>query len=90
VALDAVNEPRAADSPARRVTDGLLARQVLSEMGAELRAILLLREQEGLSYREIADALDLPLGTVRSRLSKARLTFRGLWNQALDLGDERP
>jgi len=90
VALDAVNELRATDSPARRVTDGLLARQVLSEMGAELRAILLLREQEGLSYREIADALDLPLGTVRSRLSKARLTFRRIWNQALDLGDERP
>ncbi len=87
VALDSVREPRAADSPARRVADEMLTRQVLGSMRGELRAILLLREQEGLSYREIADALDVPLGTVRSRLSKARLAFRRLWSQALELGD---
>lgn len=36
------------------------------------RAVLVLREYEGLSYREIADALDIPIGTVMSRLNYAR------------------
>ncbi len=42
----------------------------------EGRAILLLREVEGLSYQEIAQTLGLPLGTVRSRLSRARRALR--------------
>ena len=90
VGLDAVREPRAADSPSRSVTEGLLARQVMAAMPADRRAILLLREQEGLSYREIADALDLPLGTVRSRLSKARTAFRRLWTKLSELEEEQP
>ena len=89
VALDVVEEPRASDSPAMQVADGLLTRQVLGEMPGELRAILLLREQEGLSYREISEALGLPLGTVRSRLSKARMAFKRRWNQALETGEEQ-
>ncbi len=36
------------------------------------RAVLVLREYEGMSYQEISDALDIPLGTVMSRLSYAR------------------
>jgi RNA polymerase sigma-70 factor (ECF subfamily) len=40
------------------------------------RAVLVLKEYEGLSYREIADALDIPLGTVMSRLNYARRTLK--------------
>jgi RNA polymerase sigma-70 factor (ECF subfamily) len=40
------------------------------------RAALVLREYEGLSYREIAEALDIPVGTVMSRLSFARERLR--------------
>jgi RNA polymerase sigma-70 factor (ECF subfamily) len=40
------------------------------------RAVLVLREYEGLSYREIAEALDIPLGTVMSRLNYARGQLR--------------
>ena len=36
------------------------------------RTVLVLREYEGLSYQEIADALRVPLGTVKSRLNDAR------------------
>ena len=36
------------------------------------RAVLVLREYQALSYQEIADALDIPLGTVKSRLNDAR------------------
>jgi len=40
------------------------------------RAVLVLREYEGLSYREIADTLDIPIGTVMSRLNYARNRLR--------------
>ena len=40
------------------------------------RAVLVLREYEGMSYHEISDALDIPLGTVMSRLNYARSLLR--------------
>ena len=83
VELEALAEPSAPDSPSQQVTEGLAARQVLAQMPAQLRAILVLREQEELSYEEIAKALALPVGTVRSRLSKARACFRRLWSELL-------
>ncbi len=50
------------------------------------RSVLVLREYEGLSYRDIADTLDIPVGTVMSRLSYARQHLRkslvGLWEVA--------
>ena len=49
----------------------LVRRAVLSLPEAS-RAVLVLREYEGFSYHEIADALDIPVGTVMSRLSYAR------------------
>jgi RNA polymerase sigma-70 factor (ECF subfamily) len=88
VELDAVREPTAPDSPSRQVTEVLLTRQVLAAMTPDLRAILLLRDQEGLSYTEIAAALRLPLGTVRSRLSKARMAFRQIWTDLSSGGGE--
>jgi RNA polymerase sigma-70 factor, ECF subfamily len=46
--------------------------QALGELPPEQRAVIVLREQQGLSYDEIAETLELPVGTVRSRLSRAR------------------
>lgn len=47
-------------------------RQALDELPPDYREIIVLRELEGLSYKEIAGVADLPIGTVMSRLSRAR------------------
>src|SRR5262249_21635488 len=52
---------------------------LLERLGDELRVTLVLREVAGLSYEEIAHKLNIPVGTVRSRLSGARDQFRRLW-----------
>ncbi|MDB5809472.1 MAG: polymerase sigma factor [Betaproteobacteria bacterium] len=49
-----------------------LVRRALERIPAEFREVLVLRELEDLSYREIAQIADIPLGTVMSRLSRAR------------------
>lgn len=46
--------------------------RAIDSLPDQARSVLLLREFQGLSYEEIASALDMPLGTVRSRLARAR------------------
>jgi RNA polymerase sigma-70 factor (ECF subfamily) len=62
-----------------------LLEQALSRIEPELRTIFLLREVEGLSYRDIAEALQIPEGTVGSRLNRAR---RELQQHLSELGFE--
>jgi len=52
--------------------------QLLALLAPERRGVLVLREIEGLAYREIADVLEIPVGTVMSRLSRARLDLAAL------------
>jgi len=52
--------------------DKELLRQALEQLPVEFREVVVLRELEGLSYKEIADIADVPLGTVMSRLARAR------------------
>lgn len=47
-------------------------RRAIEQLPAEFREVLLLREMEGMPYKEIAYVLKLPIGTVMSRLSRAR------------------
>ena len=55
-----------------------LVHAALGELSMEHRQILVLREIDGCRYDEIAEILDLPVGTVRSRLFRARLEMRDL------------
>ncbi len=50
--------------------------RAITELPEERRIVVVLRDFEGLSYEEIAAALDLPLGTVRSRLHRARTDLK--------------
>ena len=50
----------------------------LKQLSAEFREVLVLREMEDLSYREIAQVAAIPIGTVMSRLSRARKEFAAL------------
>jgi RNA polymerase sigma factor (sigma-70 family) len=49
-----------------------LIKNAMDELPAEFREILILRHQEGLSYNEIGEILKIPIGTVMSRLARAR------------------
>lgn len=77
-----------AQSPDDRLQADERAEQVhsaLAELGDQHRKILVLREMEGCSYEAIAEILELPVGTVRSRLFRARLQLRDrlktLWGE---------
>lgn len=55
---------------------------LLRRLSPEHRAVLMLRHIEGLDEQEVARVLAVPLGTVRSRLFRARRSFRGAWGGA--------
>jgi RNA polymerase sigma-70 factor (ECF subfamily) len=66
-------------SPARILEhseDTELIRQAMEELPAEFREILILRHQEDLSYKEIANIAQIPPGTVMSRLARARAKLK--------------
>jgi RNA polymerase sigma-70 factor, ECF subfamily len=58
-------------------------RAAIKELPAEFREVILLREYEDLSYQEIANVLDCPVGTVMSRLGRARAKLRVLLSTTL-------
>ena len=70
-ALAATNDANPETVLLQRIDQDLL-REALSELPIEFREVLILREMEELSYKEIAALAELPIGTVMSRLARAR------------------
>jgi RNA polymerase sigma-70 factor (ECF subfamily) len=87
-------------NPEQDFLDRLLREDLIRAVEAlpdRYRVVVVLAELQGLSYGEIAAALEVPIGTVRSRLARARgLLQKALWDHACDAGlrtrtrDERP
>jgi RNA polymerase sigma-70 factor (ECF subfamily) len=72
---------------------GALVRKALEKLPLNFREVLILRELEGMSYKEIADITGMPAGTVMSSLSRARGRLRqalaGLINGDMELSTRR-
>lgn len=64
------------------VENRVVIERLLDQLPADLRTTLVLREMEQLSYDEVAAVMQVPVGTVRSRLHTARERFRNLWLEA--------
>lgn len=66
------HDPADANAVAWREAKGELLQQALERLPDEYREVIVLHEIEGLPYREIATVAEIPIGTVMSRLSRAR------------------
>jgi RNA polymerase sigma-70 factor (ECF subfamily) len=53
----------------------------LNRLSPKLREVLVLNVYQGLQYQEIADVLEIPLGTVKSRINLALQELRGIFNE---------
>jgi RNA polymerase sigma-70 factor (ECF subfamily) len=70
--------------PAFELSDlatALDVRAALADLAPEQRAVLVLRDLEGLSEAQVAELLDVPPGTVKSRLHRSRAAFARRWNR---------
>ena len=74
-------EPQA--SPERlvlRQQDDATIRRLVAELPQPFREVIVLREINDLSYKEIAEVVGVPVGTIMSRLARARAMLRSAWN----------
>jgi RNA polymerase sigma factor (sigma-70 family) len=67
-----------------RKSESEAVHHVLEAMPVRLREIMVLREIEDLSYSQIAEVTSLPIGTVMSRLSRARRRFAACWKERME------
>ncbi len=74
----------APDADAKLADDVRILREEISKLPEEFRAALVLREMEGANYDEIAETLKIPIGTVRSRLHRARQALREAFERRRD------
>lgn len=81
------------DTPEHELLREEIARtvsEVVAELPEELRQAITLREMEGLSYEEISETMDCPIGTVRSRIFRAREAIDSRLRPLMDSERVRP
>jgi len=76
-------EPNCLEADALRRADGIAIRDALDQLPVEFREVIVMRDIEGLSYKEIAATADLPIGTVMSRLARGRRKLQQMLKQRI-------
>lgn len=87
----AIDPGDSSGDPFRKAEDAEKARMIqaaISSLDPEFRESLVLRDVEGFSYEEIAEIIGKPVGTVRSRIHRARLTLRDSLKKYISCGGE--
>lgn len=79
----------------QRTEEEALLYDALARLSGEHRDVLVMKDLEGMKYEQIAEVLGVPIGTIRSRLHRARLELRGLLDpeterQGEGTADHRP
>jgi len=69
--------------------DSRMLHEALDELPVNFREVLVLRELEGMSYKEIAEVMDMPIGTVMSGLARGRVQLRERLLRARDQEAQR-
>lgn len=78
-----VDDNHSPEDPVQRQERAEMVHAALANLTEEHREVLVLREMEGCDYERIAEILDVPIGTVRSRLFRARMQLRDLLKTVL-------
>ena len=88
-ALDIEDSSGNAQTVNPNFADADAVRRAIAELPLEFREIVILREMEGFSYKEIAELAEVPIGTVMSRLARARKLLQKSLTAAFSPGDPR-
>ena len=88
-ALDIEDSSASAETVNPNFADADAVRRAIAELPLEFREIVILREMEGFSYKEIAELAEVPIGTVMSRLARARKLLQKSLTAAFNHGDQR-
>ena len=88
--LEQAQQLRNIETPERQLLNEEIIdtiKAVIDNLPEDMRTAIILREFEGMSYEEIAEAMDCPVGTIRSRIFRARDAIDSKLNPLLEHGD---
>ena len=86
--LDIEGDSAKAEAVNPQFADAAAVRRAIADLPVEFREIVILREMEGFSYKEIADLAEVPIGTVMSRLARARKLLQKRLTSDFNPGDQ--
>jgi RNA polymerase sigma-70 factor (ECF subfamily) len=87
--LDLEDASATAEAASPQFADADAVRRAIADLPVEFREVVILRELEGFSYKEIADLAEVPIGTVMSRLARARKLLQKRLAAEFHPGDQR-
>jgi len=83
VAMDSIGDGEDAEETLERNETRTQVQQAIAMLDVERRTVVLLRDFDGMDYEAIAETLEIPVGTVRSRLHRARLELKSILEQRI-------